>query len=136
MQLECDEIWSFVGSKRNQQWTWLALDIANRQIVGHFTGKRDCTGASELWRSLPPVYRQCAVCYTDAWRPYQSILPSKRHRVVAKNTGKTNHIERFNNTLRQRLARLGRKTLSFSKKLDNHIGAIWFFISFYNQSLL
>jgi len=37
---------------------------------------------------------------------------------------KTNHLERFNNTLRQRVSRLARDVLSFSKKLANHIGAI------------
>jgi IS1 family transposase len=46
--------------------------------------------------------------------------------------GKTTHIERFNNTLRQRLSRLVRDTLSFSKKVENHIGAIKFFICHYN----
>ena len=30
--------------------------------------------------------------------------------------------ERFNNTLRQRVSRLVRETLSFSKKLANHVG--------------
>jgi len=52
-----------------------------------------------------------------------------------KETGKTNHIERFNCTMRQRISRLVRKTLSFSKKLENHIGAIWYFIHHYNASL-
>gem|GEM_PF-7059731 len=23
-----------------------------------------------LWRALPAVYRQCAVCYTDFWKAY------------------------------------------------------------------
>jgi IS1 family transposase len=45
---------------------------------------------------------------------------------------KTNHLERFNNTLRQRVARLVRETLSFSKKLAHHIGAIKYFICHYN----
>jgi len=40
-------------------------------------------------------------------------------------------IERFNNTLRQRVSRLVRDTLSFSKKLANHIGAIKYFICRY-----
>ncbi len=44
-------------------------------------------------------------------------------------------IERLNNTLRQRISRLVRKTRSFSKKLENHIGAIWYFIHHYNASL-
>jgi insertion element IS1 protein InsB len=42
------------------------------------------------------------------------------------------HIERFNNTLRQRVSRLVRETLSFSKTLANHIGAIKYFICHYN----
>jgi IS1 family transposase len=45
---------------------------------------------------------------------------------------KTNHIERFNNTLRQRVSRLVREALSFSKKLANHVGAIKLFICHYN----
>ncbi|NJL48662.1 MAG: IS1 family transposase, partial [Leptolyngbyaceae cyanobacterium SM2_5_2] len=54
---------------------------------------------------------------------------------VGKDSGKTSHIERFNCTLRQRVSRLVRKTLSFSKKLENHIGAIWLFVHHYNASL-
>lgn len=45
----------------------------------------------------------------------------------------TSYIERLNNTLRQRISRLVRKTLSFSKKIENHIGAIWMFIHDYNR---
>jgi insertion element IS1 protein InsB len=40
----------------------------------------------------------------------------------------TNHVERFNCTLRRRVSRLVRAMLSFSKKLTNHIGAIKYFI--------
>ena len=58
-----------------------------------------------------------AVCYTDVWESYSEVLPFKRHRPVGKESGKTSHIERLNNTLRQRISRLARKTLSFSKKL-------------------
>jgi IS1 family transposase len=58
------------------------------------------------------------------------------NRAVGKATGKTSYIERFNNTLRQRVSRLVRKTLSFSKSVENHIGAIWYFIHYYNASLL
>ena len=36
---------------------------------------------------------------------------------------------RFDTTSRQRCSRLVRKTLSFSKSLDNHIGAIKYFIT-------
>jgi insertion element IS1 protein InsB len=95
----------------------------------------DEEAARKLWSSLPPVYRQCAIVYTDFWAAYGMVIPSKRHREVGKETGKTSYIERFNNTLRQRVSRLVRKTLSFSKSMANHIGAIWNFIHYHNASL-
>jgi len=131
--LECDELWSFVGNKRRKKWIWLALNRERGEIVGMAIGSRTKATARKLWASLPAVYRQCAVSYTDFWHAYVAVLPSKRHRPCEKGSGQTNHIERFNNTLRQRCSRLVRKTLSFSKKLDNHIGAIWYFIHHYND---
>ncbi|MBD1930101.1 IS1 family transposase [Trichocoleus sp. FACHB-90] len=135
LNIECDEAWSFVNHKGNKQWIWLALDKKTREIVGCYIGERSEQGARGLWNSLPSIYRQCAVCYTDYWAAYEQVIPSKRHKAVGKNSGLTNHIERFNNTMRQRISRLVRKTLSFSKKLENHIGAIWYFIHHYNASL-
>ena len=44
-----------------------------------------------------------------------------RHQSVGKETGQTAHIERLNNTLRQRVGRFLRKTMSFSKIETNHI---------------
>jgi len=128
------------------------LDAKTREIVGVYIGDRDEKAARKLWNSLPSVYRQCAVAYTDFWAAYGTVFPSQRHRAVGKETGKTSYIERFNNTLRQRVSRLVRKsgetprrrkaqgnarqdTLSFSKSLENHIGAIWYFIHYYNASL-
>lgn len=124
-----------MGKKSQKQWIWLALDRETREIVGVFLGDRSHQSAQELWNSLPNTYRQCAVCYTDFWGAYETVFPSTRHRPVAKQAGQTNHVERFNCTLRQRVSRLVRKTLSFSKKLSNHIGAIWYFIHHYNASV-
>jgi insertion element IS1 protein InsB len=133
LTIELDELWSFVAVKTCKQWVWLALDTETREIVGVYIGNRSAESAQKLWDSVPSVYRQCATCYTDFWEAYQLVLPSKRHKAVGKDSGKTNHVERFNNTLRQRVSRLVRKTLSFSKKLENHIGAIWYFIHYYNS---
>ena len=135
LTIQCDEMWSFVGNKNNKQWVWLALDIETKEIVGVYVGVRNREGAKRLWQSLPALYRQCAVSYTDFWSAYDQIFPQSRHIAVSKTSGKTNAIERFNCTLRQRVARLVRKTLSFSKKLENHIGAIWYFIHHYNELL-
>jgi hypothetical protein len=63
-------------------------------------------------------------------------LPSKGHPAKGilqlGKRGQTDHIERFNNTLWQRCSRLMRKTLSFSKKVANRTGGIWYFIHNYN----
>ncbi|HEY9826267.1 MAG TPA: IS1 family transposase [Stenomitos sp.] len=136
LTLQCDELYSFVAHKGNKQWGWVTLDAETREIVGVYIGVRDEAAARQLWDSLPAVSRQCALVYTDFWRAYVSVLPSKRHRAVGKESGKTSYIERFNNTLRQRVSRLVRKTLSFSKSVENHMGAIWYFIHHYNASLL
>ena len=128
-----DELWSFAEDKDHEQWIWLALDAETREIVGCYVGDRSGESAQALWDSLPAVYRQCAVCCTDFWASYRVALPSKRHQAVDKASGLTSYIERFNNTVRQRVARLVRKTLSFSKDLNNHIAAIWNFIHYYNE---
>jgi hypothetical protein len=57
---------------------------------------------------------------------------AEQHRAITKKARKTNHIERFNHMLRQRMSRLVRDTLPFSKKLANPIGVIKFFIGHYN----
>lgn len=128
-------MWSFVGNKKQKYWIWLALDRDTREVLAVHVGDRSIEGARQLWAALPAVYRQCALCYTDFWEAYDQVLPACRHRAVGKESGQTNHIERFNCTLRQRVSRLVRKTLSFSKKLTNHIGAIWLFVHHYNASL-
>jgi insertion element IS1 protein InsB len=125
-----------VGHKGNKKWIWLALDVETCEIIGVHLGDRSEQGARELWAALPSVYRQCAVAYTDFWSAYGLVFLDQRHQAVGKETGKTSYIERFNCTMRQRVSRLVPKTLSFSKKLENHIGAIWLFVHHYNASLL
>ncbi len=135
LTVECDEMWSFVRSKNQALYVWLAIDRDTREIVGCFIGDRTRKSARQLWKSLPQEYQEIAIAYTDFWVSYKKVIPSHRHRAVGKETGKTNHIERLNNTFRQRVSRLVRKSLSFSKKLSNHIGAIWYFIHAYNEEL-
>jgi IS1 family transposase len=133
--VQMDELWSFVDEKGNKQWVWLAIDGASREIIGCHVGDRSAQSAQALWQSLPRPYRQYAPIYTDYWEAYVSVLLSKRHFAVDKDSGLTSYIERLNNTLRQRLSRLVRRSLSFSKQLENHISAIWSFIHHYNQTI-
>ena len=146
LEAEADEMWSFVQKKANKQWIWLAMDATTRQIIAFHVGERSRESAKALWAAIPEVYQdhatfhtdqydvyqEHAIFHTDQYEVYSGVIPAERHKAIAKQARKTNHIERFNNTLRQRLSRLVRATLSFSKKVENHIGAIKFFICHYN----
>ncbi|MGE0083538.1 MAG: IS1 family transposase [Desulfococcaceae bacterium] len=133
---EMDEMWSFAGKKKKQKWIWLAIDRESGLIAGFHAGNLTRNDAKKLWKSLPGVYRQCAVCYSGFWEAYRKVIPESRHRAAGKETGQTNHIERFNCTLRQRVSRLVRKALSFSKNEDSHIRSIRYFIWKFNSALL
>ncbi len=132
LEAEADEMWSFVGKKANKQWLWMALDAKTRQIIAFHIGDRSRASGAQLWAKIPEVYQQRATFYTDLYEVYKGVIPPTQHKAITKLARKTNHVERFNNTLRQRMSRLGRDTLSFSKKLANHVGAIKFFICHYN----
>jgi insertion element IS1 protein InsB len=132
LEVEADELASFVQKKANKQWVWIAMDAKTRQIIAFHVGDRSHKSAEQLWAKIPQAYRQHATFYTDQYVVYEKVIPVAQHKAISKLARKTNHIERFNNTLRQRVSRLVRDALSFSKKLANHIGAIQFFICHYN----
>lgn len=131
-EAEADEMWSFVQKKANKQWIWIAMDAKTRQIIAFHVGDRRGESGKALWANIPMVYREQATFHTDQYEVYKGVMPTEQHRAIMKQARKTNHIERFNNTLRQRVSRLVRETLSFSKKLAHHIGAIKYFICHYN----
>ena len=127
LEAELDELWSFVGKKANRTWVWIAMDAATRQVIAFHVGDRGSQSATALWEKIPAKYQEQAMFYTDQYTVYTGVIPSARHRAISKLARKTNHVERFNCTLRQRVSRLVRSTLSFSKNLANHIGAIKYF---------
>lgn len=131
--LEPDEMWSFVGHKGNVWWLWLALCRRTRRIIGYWLGGRDEWAARQFWQHLPLAWRALPA-YTDRWKAYPKVIPADQHRPSSKREGQTNHIERCNCTLRQRLARFTRKTLSFSKSEQMHELAVKLFIHDYNLS--
>jgi len=132
LEVEADDMASLVQQKANKQWIWIAMDATTRQIIAVHVGDRSRRSATRLWARIPEAYRQRATFYTDQYVVYEGVIPAAQHRAISKLARKTNHIERFNNTLRQRVSRLVREALSFSKKLAHHIGAIKLFICHYN----
>jgi insertion element IS1 protein InsB len=132
VEAEADKMCSFVKQKANKQWLGLATDRSSRQIIAFHVGDRRRDSAKQLGANLPAVYREQAICYTNQYEVYKGVIPAARHKAITKKARKTNHLERFNNTLRQRVSRLGWTTLACSKKVQNHIAAIRYFICDYN----
>jgi insertion element IS1 protein InsB len=132
LEVEADEMASFVQKKANKQWRWLAMDVKSRQIIAFHVGDRSRKSARQLWIKIPKTYRRYATFHTDQYVVYKGVIPTAQHQAITKKARKANPIERFNNTLRQRVSRLVRSALSCSKKLDNHIGTIKMFICHYN----
>jgi len=129
--LELDELWSFVCRRRAQRWVWLALCRRTRQIVAYAIGDGSEKTCRLLWGRVPAALRR-ALTFTDFWRAYQAVVPQGQHVACDKGSGQTNHSERWNNTLRQRLARFVRMTLSFSKSDEMHETCLLLFLHHYN----
>src|SRR5712691_8172296 len=108
------------------------MDATTRQLLAFHGGDRRGQSAKAVWEQIPGVYQEQATFYTDQYEVDKGVVPSAQHRAISKLARKTNHVERFNCTLRQRVSRLVRATLTFAKKLSNHIGAIKYFICDYN----
>lgn len=130
--VEADELWSFVGKRENKRWIWLILERQTRQIIALHIGDRSQNSAIALWAKVPPLIKTQAQVLTDCWDAYQLAIPSNQHTACEKQSGQVSLIERFNCTLRERVSRLVRKSLSFSKSDWFHEEAIKYFIAHYN----
>ncbi|EOT6806405.1 IS1-like element IS1A family transposase [Escherichia coli] len=112
---EMDEQWGYVGAKSRQRWLFYAYDRLRKTVVVHVFGERTMATLGRLMSLLSPF--DVVIWMTDGWPLYESRLKGKLH-VISKRY--TQRIERHNLNLRQHLARLGRKSLSFSKSVELH----------------
>ena len=131
--LEADELWSFVERRENKRWIWLVLERRTRQIIALHIGDRSQASAQALWAKVPASIKAQALVLTDCWDAYALAIPAAQHVACQKQSGQVSLIERFNCTLRQRVSRLVRKSLAFSKSDWFHEEAIKYFIAHYNQ---
>ncbi|HCD2062529.1 TPA: IS1 family transposase, partial [Serratia marcescens] len=113
---EMDEQWGYVGAKSRQHWLFYTYDRRIRKTaVAHVFGERTMTTLERFLSLLSPF--DVVVWMTESWPLYESRLKGKLH-VISKRY--TQRIERHNLNLRQHLARLGRRSLSFSKSMELH----------------
>jgi insertion element IS1 protein InsB len=121
---EVDEMWSFVGSKRQQRWLWHAIDHHTGQVWAYVFGTREDETFLRLKELLAPF--GITHFYTDGWGAYRRHIDPDKHTVGKQHTQK---IERKHTTLRARIKRLVRKTICFSKSIQMHDLVIGLFIN-------
>jgi len=102
--LDVDELRSFVFRSKDKVWVWIAMNRETREIVASACGDRSENTCRILWDRVPSAYKETIV-FSDYWSAYRAVIPSEQQRPVGKETRETAHIERWNNTLRQQLAR-------------------------------
>ena len=127
---ELDEMWSFVGNKKNPRWLWHGIDRSTGQVLAYVFGRRKDEVFLKLKELLEPfgIQKYC----TDGWGAYERNLPEDKHEIGKR---KTQRIERKHLNLRTRIKRLARKNICFSKIEEMHDIVIGLFINRYEFGL-
>jgi IS1 family transposase len=86
-RIECDELWAYVGHKRNpqsgkpslnpekgDQYTFIALGASSRAIIAYRTGKRDSEMTDQFIQDLRGRVIGTPEITTDGWHPYKSSI--------------------------------------------------------------
>jgi insertion element IS1 protein InsB len=129
-EAEVDEMWSFVGCKKDQRWLWPAIDHRSGQVLAYVFGRRQ----DEVFLKLKVLLEPFGIArfYTDYWGAYTRHIDADQHQPGERHTQK---IERKHLTLRTRIKRLARQTICFSKSIQMHDIVIGLFVNRYEFGL-
>jgi IS1 family transposase len=87
-RVQCDEIWSFVGSKEKNTsksakkdghgdaWTWTAIDADSKLIVSWLVGGRDGGYAEDFMKDVAARLANRVQLTTDGHKPYLQAIES------------------------------------------------------------
>jgi insertion element IS1 protein InsB len=130
-EAEVDEMWSYVGKKREPRWLWHAIDHRSGHVLAYVLGRRK----DEVFLKLKGLLEPFGITkyYTDHWGAYTRHLDADAHQPGKRNT---QQIERKHLTLRTRIKRLMRKTICFSRSTQMHDIVIGLFVNRYEFGLL
>lgn len=126
IRVEADEFWSYVGNKKNQRWTWHAVERKSGVVIAWHNGRRTDESCSCLMEKISVF--PAARFYADDWKSYRKYIPPSKH-VIGKSD--TWRIERRNLNFRTHIKRLSRRTICFSKNEKIHDNVIGMHINRY-----
>ncbi|MFT5875289.1 MAG: insertion element IS1 protein InsB [Clostridium sp.] len=112
-KFEIDEMWSFIGNKKNVTWITYAIEQKTKNVIDFFVGRKTKDNIRPLINKV--LLLQPSRVYTDRLNIYPSLIPKEIHKRFQYCTNK---IERMNLTLRTHIKRISRKTICFSRKQE------------------
>ena len=125
-EVEADEMWSYVGNKKNQVWLWWALDHLTNEPLAYVFGTKEHVYVDHL-RDMLGVYCIIGTFYTDGNPAYQRIVESD----VVQGKENMQKIEGRHIGLRTWCSRLVRKGIRFSKTLQMHMIVVGLVINYW-----
>ena len=125
-EAQVDEMWSFVGSKKDQRWLWHVIDHRTRTVLAYVFGRRKDEVFLQLKALLEPF--GTTRYYTDYLCIYHRHLDAEQYCPGKRNTQR---IEHKHLSLRTRIKRLACKTICFSKSTQMHDIVIGLFVNRY-----
>lgn len=126
-QVQVDELYSFVGSKKKKVWILYAYCAATKEILALTMGKRSKKTVKDLFKRMKNI--EVNFWCTDAWKAFREVFPADKHLIGKKFT---KAIEGVITSLRNCCKRLIRRTTAFSKKLVNHWTAVKLVMNYRN----
>ena len=80
--VEYDELWSYVGSKLNRVWLWIALCRRTKQVVAYHLGDRTLEAFKEFY--LKKRFGKYYFLNPVLWKEQAKVLLSMRNREQAR----------------------------------------------------
>ena len=109
---EVNEMRTYIGKKSRLRWIVYALDRESKTVVSFNVGWRTNKTLKRVIQSLE--LSGARRIYTDKLKNHRYLIVKKLHNTLVHST---NHIERYNLSIRTHLKRLNRKTICFSRSL-------------------
>ncbi len=109
---EVDELRTFIKQKDRPIWIVCAYERESKRIISFCTGNRTNKTLSVVLKTLK--LGSATSIFTDGLKNYRYLIDRSVYRVKRYAT---NHVERFNLTLRTHLKRLNRRTSCFNRSI-------------------
>ncbi|CEG13957.1 conserved hypothetical protein [groundwater metagenome] len=121
---------TYIGSKKNFCWIWIAVDRNGKQFINCEIGTRGTETGKRLWKKIKEKVKG-KVC-TDYWKPYEDVVPKGKH---IQSKKETYTVEGYNSLFRHFLARLRRKTKCYTKALCMLVYSVKLLMVKWNKNL-